>query len=322
MPPKPLVSILIDNYNYGRYLPSAIDSALGQTYANTEVIIVDDGSTDESRDVIAGYGTSVSAILKENGGQASAFNAGFAACRGEIICLLDADDYWDEEKAEVIVNAISSVRIVSWSFLRHNLLTVHEAWGPNGSSLGDTERLLPGVRGPRRVESISSDDVLALRRDAPSSALCISREALHRMGSIRPESRFRISADAFLFTHLPRYGVVISIPDVLGRYRVHSRNRYFTHDATAEHLRRVAATEMALLNSLPESVRYNDTLLRLAHLTSSSETPYLADLGPLSERLRRIFGPGWRNALSFQPLKMAVREIIRTVTAVLVSVLK
>jgi glycosyltransferase involved in cell wall biosynthesis len=87
-----LVSIAINNYNYGRYLRSAIDSALGQTYPNTEIVVVDDGSTDDSWDVIASYGNRIIPVLKENGGQASAFSAGFDRSSGEVILFLDADD--------------------------------------------------------------------------------------------------------------------------------------------------------------------------------------------------------------------------------------
>src|SRR5687767_13453136 len=89
---EPLVSIIINNFNYGRYVAEAIDSALSQTYQWTEVIVVDDGSSDDSRQVIAAYGDRVTAILKENGGQASACNAGFDVSQGEIVCFLDADD--------------------------------------------------------------------------------------------------------------------------------------------------------------------------------------------------------------------------------------
>jgi cellulose synthase/poly-beta-1,6-N-acetylglucosamine synthase-like glycosyltransferase len=88
----PLASIIIDNYNYGRLLKDAIDSALAQTYRNTEVIVVDDGSTDNSREIIAGYGDRIIPVLKENGGQASALNAGFAVSQGDVILFLDADD--------------------------------------------------------------------------------------------------------------------------------------------------------------------------------------------------------------------------------------
>src|SRR5215467_10510396 len=98
-----LVTILINNYNYGRFLRRAIDSALDQTYPNIEVVVVDDGSTDDSREIISSYGPRIRPILKENGGQASTFNSGIAASRGEIICLLDADDFFHPDKVERVV---------------------------------------------------------------------------------------------------------------------------------------------------------------------------------------------------------------------------
>jgi glycosyltransferase involved in cell wall biosynthesis len=85
-------SVIVNNFNYAQFLRAAVDSALGQTYADTEVIVVDDGSTDESRRVIAGFGDRVLPILKDNGGQASAFHAGLRASNGEVIIFLDADD--------------------------------------------------------------------------------------------------------------------------------------------------------------------------------------------------------------------------------------
>ena len=87
-----LVSIIINNYNYGRYLAQAIDSALSQTSAPVEVVVVDDGSTDNSREVIGGYGDQIAPVFKENGGQASAVNVGFAQSHGEVAIFLDADD--------------------------------------------------------------------------------------------------------------------------------------------------------------------------------------------------------------------------------------
>src|SRR6516164_3747657 len=85
-------SIIINSYNYARFLGQAIDSALEQTYPYTEVIVVDDGSTDDSRAVLTGYGDRVRAVIKDNGGQASAFNAGLRVSRGEVVFFLDSDD--------------------------------------------------------------------------------------------------------------------------------------------------------------------------------------------------------------------------------------
>src|SRR5919199_656326 len=102
---QPLVSVLITNYNYEHYLKQAIDSALNQTYPHMEIIVVDDGSTDNSKQVIASYKDKIISVFKENGGQASAMNAGFAISQGEIICSLDADDVWLPTKVEQVVQA-------------------------------------------------------------------------------------------------------------------------------------------------------------------------------------------------------------------------
>jgi len=113
---EPMVSILINNYNYACFLEEAIDSALAQTYPKLEVIVVDDGSTDNSREIIASYGDRIGAVLKDNGGQASAFNAGFVAARGEIICFLDADDLFKPEKVEQVVKILEDNRNLGWCF--------------------------------------------------------------------------------------------------------------------------------------------------------------------------------------------------------------
>lgn len=116
MKDKPLVSIIINNYNYGRFLGEAIESALNQTYPHLEVIVVDDGSTDNSHEIIAHYKDKIIPVLKENGGQASAFNAGFAATKGDIICLLDADDIALPEKVAEVVDVFKEHPDIDWCF--------------------------------------------------------------------------------------------------------------------------------------------------------------------------------------------------------------
>ena len=124
----PIASVVVNNFNYGRFIADAIDSALAQTYPNTEVIVVDDGSTDESRDIIAGYGSGVTAVLKINGGQASAFNAGFAASHGEVVIFLDADDTLSHTAVERAVELFAQPNVVKvhwplWRVDRHGRKT-------------------------------------------------------------------------------------------------------------------------------------------------------------------------------------------------------
>ena len=97
------ISIIINNYNYGRFLAHAIESVLQQSYPYIQLIVVDDGSNDESCEVIARYSSQLRAIFKSHGGQASALNAGFAQAHGDIIIFLDADDQLHSDAASMIV---------------------------------------------------------------------------------------------------------------------------------------------------------------------------------------------------------------------------
>ncbi len=86
------VSVAMINYNYGRNLREAIDSALDQTVAPLEIVVVDDGSTDESRSVLREYGDQIVTVLTENRGPTAATNTALEHCSGEIVCRLDSDD--------------------------------------------------------------------------------------------------------------------------------------------------------------------------------------------------------------------------------------
>lgn len=90
---NPLVSVIIPTYNRAKYLERAITSAQNQIYKNIEIIVIDDGSTDNTAEIIKQY-NNVQYYYKENGRQASARNAGLKIAKGEFICTLDSDDYW------------------------------------------------------------------------------------------------------------------------------------------------------------------------------------------------------------------------------------
>ena len=106
---KVFVSVIIPTFNRADWIKYAIDSVLNQTYSNFELIIVDDGSTDNTRDVIAQYGDSIRYFFQENKGPAAARNLGIINARGSYICFLDSDDQWLKQKLEeqiklVVVN--------------------------------------------------------------------------------------------------------------------------------------------------------------------------------------------------------------------------
>lgn len=169
----PLVSIVIGNYNYGRFVGKAIDSTLNQTYKNVEVIVVDDGSQDNSREVIAQYGNQVIPIFKENGGQPSNYNAGFAKSKGEIICFLDSDDMFVPDKIEKVVKVFQSSEEIGWCF--HSMQLIDEE-----------NNVLPVTSTPNYVtrECDFRSLILAGRippHVPPSSGLCFRRSLLEKI---------------------------------------------------------------------------------------------------------------------------------------------
>lgn len=97
----PFVSIIINNYNYESFLKTCIETALSKTYPQKEVIVVDDGSTDGSRAVITSFGPRITPFFNPNGGQFTADNTGFQACRGDWIVFLDSDDFLDPEAIKI-----------------------------------------------------------------------------------------------------------------------------------------------------------------------------------------------------------------------------
>lgn len=104
----PLVSVVIPAYNCENTVRETLESVLQQTYKNIEIIVVNDGSTDHSLDVISQYSGNVTIINKENGGVAGARNLGIKAAKGEFISFCDADDIWNSEKIEDQINYLNA----------------------------------------------------------------------------------------------------------------------------------------------------------------------------------------------------------------------
>lgn len=217
MKDRPLVSIIINNYNYGRFLQDAIDSALNQTYPYAEVIVVDDGSTDNSREIISSYGNRIVPVLKENGGQASAFNAGFAATKGDIICILDSDDTFLPEKVVEVVNVFSTHQDIGWCF--HTLRLVDTDTGaslrvsPKGSSQKCDFRLPIKTRGQ-----------LTFRPPA-TSGLCFKRSLLQLMLPMPEAERVSIG-DHYLKFMSSALSKGFFLNQVLAIQKVHSDNAF------------------------------------------------------------------------------------------------
>jgi glycosyltransferase involved in cell wall biosynthesis len=105
---KPRVSVVIDTYNHERYVEQAVISVCEQDFpaAETEILVIDDGSTDRTAEIVRGFAPRVRLVQKENGGQASAFNTGIRQAQAEIVAFLDGDDWFAPNKLSVVVKAL------------------------------------------------------------------------------------------------------------------------------------------------------------------------------------------------------------------------
>lgn len=113
---NPLVSIIINNFNYEKFISQSIESCLNQSYRNIEVIVVDDGSTDDSRSIIQSFMPKIFAVFQSNAGQASTLNSGFKRSKGDIILCLDSDDLFVENKVYEIVSTYNRNPEIRWCF--------------------------------------------------------------------------------------------------------------------------------------------------------------------------------------------------------------
>ena len=220
---KPLVSVVINNFNYARFLRAATDSALAQSYPRVEVIVVDDGSTDESREIIASYGGRVISVLKDNGGQASAINAGFARSRGEYIVFLDSDDTLMPEAAAAIVNAFAETAAVKAHWY---LRVVDEDGRPNGAMRPSG----PLARGDLRcvLERDSLDHACP-----PQSGNAYARAFLEAALPIDEPVYRTGGADTLLSMLSIVGGTVAAIDAPLGMYRMHHASHWSSRDLQA-----------------------------------------------------------------------------------------
>lgn len=101
------ISVIIPNYNYARYLDQAIESVLAQSYENVELIVVNNGSTDNSIEVLEKYRNRIRLINQPNLGQSGARNSGLSVSSGEYISFLDADDFWEPNKLEMQISLMN-----------------------------------------------------------------------------------------------------------------------------------------------------------------------------------------------------------------------
>lgn len=213
------VSIIVLNYNYGRFLAAAIDSALNQHHPLCEVIVVDDGSTDNSRAVIARYGDRIRSVLREtNDGQIAALNSAWPLARHPILIFLDADDVLLPHAAAIVASRWTADTVKTQS----PLVTIDNAGQPVGNIAPKYPPNLDTATLRRMLLSTGGCLVSPSSGNAYSIALL---EAVSRDGGFDIRKNLReFCMDFIMEYNAPFYGEVVTIYEPLACYRMHDSN--------------------------------------------------------------------------------------------------
>jgi glycosyltransferase involved in cell wall biosynthesis len=216
----PLVTVLIDTYNYGQYIEEAVESVLAQNFPRQkqEILVIDDGSTDDTAERLKKYGDSIRYFYKENGGQASAFNVGFGQARGEIIALLDADDLWLPDKLRRVCEIFEENPEAGMIYHRTYMWRGGQELQVD-SHFAEVSGLIPTNRVSLLSYPMVATSCLAFRRSALSKLLPVP-------------VALRTQADAYLTALIIFVAPVVALPEFLAKYRLHGTNLFQIEENT------------------------------------------------------------------------------------------
>ena len=274
---RAFASVLIDTYNHERFIEKAIVSVLEQDFpaGEREIIVVDDGSTDGTREIVRKFEPRVRLLEKKNGGQASAFNAGIPECRGEIVAFLDGDDWWAGKKLTRVAETMAGDATIG--IVGHGLVVVERDGSERNEILLDGFRFEAGTMEGAR---------LFQRRGAflGTSRMTIRSELLRRIGRVPEE--IKIQADEYLFTMASVLAGTEILPEALTYYRLHEENSFELAGHDVEKSRRKQRSLAALVKRLTHELeklgidpQVRRTLMEFTHTSA--------------ERLRLVVDGGW-----------------------------
>jgi glycosyltransferase involved in cell wall biosynthesis len=252
---SPLVSVVIPSYNYGAFVTDAVDSALGQTYPSVEIIVVDDGSEDDTAARIARYGDRVRYHHQQNQGLSAARNLGIRLANGEWVAFLDADDIWHPQKLQLQVAALCA---------NPDIVLL----GAQGQAIvGEAPRVLPSLTDTPALRRLGLRDFLVGTPFAPSSML-VRRDLFEEVGLF--DVRLRSVEDRDMYLRLAAGHASGRVEAVSWYYREHagqmSRNAHRMYESYARVLDNFFAThpEREGLRRAATAFMYRDASIALS----------------------------------------------------------
>lgn len=204
------VSVIIPNYNYAQYVGQAIDSVLNQTYSNIEIIVVNNGSTDNSLEILKRFGNRICLVDQENLRQSGARKSGLSRATGDYIAFLDADDTWESKKIEKQMLLFSTKTELVYCGI---------------GSFSESSRKLISTHLPRFKGSCSSAFInhpgVSIVLSGESTAI-FTRTLLEKVGEFDPDLNSAAGWD--FFRRCSKFTDFDFVPELLTNYRLHSSN--------------------------------------------------------------------------------------------------
>ncbi|WP_414622889.1 glycosyltransferase family 2 protein [Calothrix sp. CCY 0018] len=231
LPAKPLVSVLIPNYNYAEYIGQTLESVLCQSYPHFEIIVCDDGSTDNSCEIIESYidkDARIKLIRQKNQKVAVALNTAYWKSKGEIICILDADDIWIKQKLQRVVEGFQSQD--RCGFFIHNVIEVDS----KGASIKGRPMFTKMAAGWMGVYALANGGYVD--NIPPASALSFRRDVTNLIFPLN-EVMVR-NTDSLIYRLAPLITSIGSTTEVLSQFRLHGANTSSVTLLSAECIKR------------------------------------------------------------------------------------
>jgi glycosyltransferase involved in cell wall biosynthesis len=239
----PLVTAIVDTFNHEAFIEQALDSVLSQGFSpdDLEILVVDDGSTDRTSELLDKFAARVRILRKKNGGQASAFNAAIPLARGGIIAFLDGDDWWAKDKLLNVLEIFRTDPCIG--VVGHGFYEIDEVSGYSLAVVPDSHR---HVRLHTLEDGIGFRNVMSF---LGTSRVAIRRQVLDLVGPI-PDALV-IEADEFMSTLAVAKSQAVLLQEPLTFYRMHGGNLYQFRDGDMGKIRR----KMAVLAELGLALR-------------------------------------------------------------------
>jgi glycosyltransferase involved in cell wall biosynthesis len=212
---RPLVTALINTYNYGRFVEEAIESALAQDYPRErmEVLVVDDGSTDDTPERIEKFGGRIEYHRLPHAGQGAALDFGLRRARGEIVCLLDADDVWKPQKVRRVVEAFAACPEAVMVYHAIEYLATHGRETPLQPFQAISGKIYEQVHDLLRIDGQAT------------SGLAFRRSTWEKMLPLSPDFVIGCS-DGYMAFNSFFLGPVVALDEPLTQYRLHGENLF------------------------------------------------------------------------------------------------